>query len=103
MDREGGVVNRRHACRETRPTGVVTVFVPPSVFQEVQTVFDPPVLANMPQEIGCGHLIWIETAYVVACIMQYDFTICRAQLAVDTQTDMTTGHIESLANVFRVV
>jgi len=75
MDREGGVVDRRHAGRETRSTCVMTIFVPPAVFQEVQAVFNAPVLANVPQEIGGSHLIGIEAAHVVASIVQHDFTI----------------------------
>lgn len=59
MDREGGVVQRRHAGRETRPAGVVTIFVPPAIFEEVQAVFDPPVAADMLEEVGRGDLVRI--------------------------------------------
>ncbi|QEG33085.1 hypothetical protein Pr1d_03460 [Bythopirellula goksoeyrii] len=75
MDREGGVVDRRHASRETWPTGMVTILVPPAVFQKVQAVFYSPVLANVPQEIGGGDLIGIKAAHIVASIMQNDFAI----------------------------
>lgn len=75
MNGEGGVVNGRHAGRETWPTGVVTILVPPAIFYEVQAVFNSPVLANVPQQIGCGHLIWIKAAHIVARIMQNDFAI----------------------------
>jgi hypothetical protein len=75
MDREGGVIDRRHAGRQTGPTSVVTVLVPPTVFQEVQAVFDSPVLADVPKKISGGDLTGIKAAYVVASVMQHDFAI----------------------------
>jgi hypothetical protein len=93
MDGECGVVDRRQAGREAWSTGMVTILVPPPIFQEVQAVFDSPVLANMPQEISSGHLLGIEAAHIIACIMQDDFTVCRAQLTIHTQTNLATGQI----------
>jgi len=84
MDRECRIVDRRHAGRETWPTGVVTILVPPAVLQEVQAVFNPPVLANMPQEVGFGHLLRIEAAHIIACILEYDFAIVSMQLTIHT-------------------
>ena len=75
MNRESRVVDRCHASGETWPTGMVTILVPPAVFQEVQAIFDSPVLANVPQEIGGSDLIGIQAAHIVACIMQNDFAI----------------------------
>lgn len=88
MDGEGGVVDRRHACRKAWPTGVVAIFVPPAVLQEVQAVFNAPMLANVPQELGCGHLLGIETAHIVARVMQHDFTVVGTQLTIHAQTDL---------------
>ncbi len=84
MNRESGVVDCRHASRETGAPGVVTIFVPPAIFQEVQAIFNAPVLANMPQEIGGGYLLGIEAAHVVARIVQYDFAIVCTQLTINT-------------------
>jgi hypothetical protein len=93
MDREGGVIDRRHASRETGSTGVMTILVPPAVFQEVQAILNPPVLANVSQEIGCGHLLGIKAAHIVACIMQNDFAIVSTQLAIHAQSNLATRQI----------
>lgn len=90
MDREGGVIDRRHASRETGSTGVMTILVPPAVFQEVQAIFDLPVPANVPQEIGCGHLLGIKAAHEVARIVQHNFSIVSTQLAVHAQGNSAT-------------
>ncbi len=103
MNGEGGVVDRRHASRKPRSPRVMTILVPPAVFQEVQAVFNSPVLANVPQEICGGYLLGIEAAHVVTCIVQHDFTIVCAQLSVDTQTNLTTGKIERFPDVIGVV
>lgn len=103
MDGEGGVVDRRHACRKAWPTGVVAIFVPPAVLQEVQTIFDSPMLANMPQKIGGGYLLGIEAAHIVARVMQHDFAIVSTQFTIHTQTNLATRQIKRLANVICVV
>ena len=60
MDREGGIVDGCQAGGEARPPGVVAVFVPPPIFQEVGAVFQPPVVADVPQEVRSGNAVRIE-------------------------------------------
>ncbi len=103
MNGEGRIVDCRHAGREPRPTCVVTIFVPPAVFYEVQAILNTPVLSNVPQEIGCGYLFGIETAHVIARIVQHDFAIVRTQLTIDTQANLATWQIERFSNVIGVV
>jgi len=38
----------------------VTVLVPPPIFQEVEAVFQPPVVADIPQEVRGGNAVGIE-------------------------------------------
>jgi hypothetical protein len=78
VDREGGVVDRRHGGRQTRPAGVVTILVPPAVFQEVRAVFNPPVLADVLQEVVGVDLLRIEATDVVSRVVQRDLTACGA-------------------------
>ena len=87
---EGRIIDRRHASREPGAPGVVTIFVPPAIFQEVQAVLNTPVLADIAQEIGCAHLLGIKAAHVIASIVQHDFTIVSTQFTIDTQTNLAT-------------
>jgi len=81
----------------------MAIFVPPTVFQEVQAVFNSPVLANVPQEIGGGYLLGIEATHIVARIVQHDFAMISTQFPIDTQTNLATGKIECFPNVISVV
>ena len=47
VDGDGGVVDCCKACREPWPPGMVTAFVPPAIFDEMQGVFDLPMPANV--------------------------------------------------------
>lgn len=60
MDREGGVVDRRQAGGEAGPPGMVAIFVPPAVLQEVEAVLQPPVIADIAQEVCGGDAVGIE-------------------------------------------
>lgn len=103
MNREGRVIDCRQAGRETGPAGVVTILVPPAVFEKMQVVFDPPVLTDMLQKILGSDPLRVQTAYVVAGIVQDDFTISSAQLAINAQGDLAARQVECLANVLRIV
>ena len=46
---------------EARPPGVVPVLVPPTVFEEEQTVFDMPVLADPFQQLVGADRVGIAT------------------------------------------
>ncbi|MEQ9379490.1 MAG: hypothetical protein RJP95_01405 [Pirellulales bacterium] len=103
VDREGGVVDRCHADRQPWPSGVVAVFVPPAVFQEVQAVFDSPVLADVAQEVGSGDLSGIEAAHEVARVMQQDLAILSEQFTINAQRNAATGQVERFTDVLRVI
>lgn len=83
MDREGGIVDRRQAGRETGPPGVVAILVPPAVLQEVQAVFDPPVIADMPQEFRSGDAVRIEARDEVAHVVREELAVGGADFTID--------------------
>ena len=94
MDREGGIVDCRHASRELGPTRVLTIFVPPAKCS--------PVLADIGQEIGCGDLLGSKAAHIVSRIVQHDFAIVSPQFPINTQANWATGEIEYFSNVIGV-
>lgn len=103
MNRESGVVERREAGREAGPSGVVTIFVPPAVFEEVQPVFDPPMLTNMLQKISGSDLIGIQATHIIARIVQHDLAVVATDLAIDAQCDLAARQVERIADVVGVV
>jgi hypothetical protein len=83
MDGEGRVVDGGEAGGEAGPAGVVAVFVPPPIFGEVQTVFDPPVVPHVPQEVGGGDAVGVEAGDEVADVVRDEFAGARADVAID--------------------
>ena len=85
MDREGGVVDGCQTGGESGPPGVVAVFVPPAVLQEVEAVFQPPMVADVPQEVGCGDAVGIEARHEIPHVVRKDFAVGGANLAINSQ------------------
>ena len=69
----------------------MSIFVPPSVFGEVQIVFDPPMISNMLEDVEGSDGVWIETGDEVAFVVQYDFAVISDQLTIDSDRDFTIG------------
>lgn len=85
MDREGGVVDRRQAGREAGSPGVVAVFVPPAILQEVETVFHSPMVADVPQQIRRGDLLGIEAGDEIPHVVRENLAVGSANLAINAQ------------------
>ena len=69
----------------------MSIFVPPSVFGEVQIVFDPPMISNMLEDVEGSDGVWIETGDEVAFVVQYDCAVISDQLTIDSDRDFTIG------------
>jgi hypothetical protein len=85
VDGEGGVVDRREAGGEAGPPGVVAVLVPPAVLQEVEAVLQPPVIADMPQEVGGGDAVGIEARDEVPHVVRENLAVGGADFTIDAQ------------------
>lgn len=85
MDREGGVVDRRQASGETGPPGVVAILVPPTVLQEVKAVFQPPVVADVPQQVRGSDLPGVEARHEVPHVVREQLAAGRANFTIDAQ------------------
>lgn len=83
VDREGRVVEGGEAGGEAGPPGVVAIFVPPPIFGEVQTVFDPPVVSHVPHEVRGGDAVGIKAGDEVADVVRHEFAGARTDLAID--------------------
>jgi hypothetical protein len=82
---EGGVIDGRQAGRESRPPGVVAILVPPPIFQEVEAVFQPPVVADVPQEIRGSHALGIEARDEVSHVVRENLAVGGADFTIDAQ------------------
>ena len=78
---------------------MVTIFIPPAVFGEVQTVFDAPVVPNVAENILRRNVIRVEAGDEVARIVQYDAAIISRQLTVDTNNDLAAGQVKRFTDV----
>ena len=60
MNREVGAVERRQAGGEAGSPGMVAIFGLPAFLREVETVLQPPVIADMAQKVRGGDAVGIE-------------------------------------------
>jgi hypothetical protein len=64
---------------------VVAVFVPPPIFQEVQAVFQPPMVADVLEQLGRCDTLRIETRNEIANVVRQHFSARRTNDAVHAQ------------------
>ena len=103
MNGDRSVIERGHHRRETRPSSVVAIFVPPPIFAEVQAVFDSPVIPDVFENVFCRDRFWVKTGDKITLVVQYDFAVISDQLTINSHRDFTIGHVECFSNVIRVV
>jgi len=103
VDRESGVVDGRQAGRETGPASVVAVFVPPAILQEVEAVFQPPMVADVPQEVRRGDAGGIQARDEIPHVVREQLAVGGANLAINAQRYAAAGQVESFADVVGVL
>jgi hypothetical protein len=103
VNREGRVVDGGEAGGEAGPAGVVTIFVPPPVFAEVQAVFNPPMIPHIGQDVGGRHPVGVEAGDEVPHVVRDELAGGGADLAIDADRYAAVGEVKDLADVRRVV
>jgi hypothetical protein len=103
VDGEGRVVDGGEAGGEAGPAGVVTIFVPPPIFAEVQAVFDAPMIPHVRQDVGGRDLVGVEAGDEVPHVVRDELAAGGADLAIDADRYAAAGEVENLADVRRVV
>ena len=103
MNGDGGVVYGSHYRGESWAPSMVTVFIPPTIFAEVQTVLDSPMIPDMPEDVVWRDGVWIKTGDKVAFVIQYDGSVVSDQLTINSHRDFTIGQFECFSNVVSVV
>jgi hypothetical protein len=64
---------------------MMAVLVPPPVLQEVEAVLQPPVIADMPQKVGCGDRVGIKAGNEVPHVVREDFAVGSANFTIHAQ------------------
>ena len=89
QDGEGKVRQCGKNFAQTGTTQIVTVFVPPSVFDEVQGVFDLPVVTHQFLKIGRPHLRRVDARDEVTRVVRKKCVRRIEHIAIHTQNDLT--------------
>ncbi len=82
---------------------MVAILVPPPILQEVEAIFQPPVIADIPQEVRGGDGLGIETRDEISHVVRKDYAVAGANLAVNTQRYAATAPGEPFANVVGIL
>ena len=102
-DSESGVRQRSERFGQARALGVVTIFVPPAVLDEMKAVFHLPVATNVVLEFTRRDRIGLQTGDEVPAFAGKERTLRAAHLAIDTDTDLATGNVQMLTDMLGVV
>lgn len=102
-DGQGGVGQRGEGLGQAGTPGVVAVFVPPAVFDEVQAVLHLPVTANVLLEIRGRHRPGIQTGHEVPAFAGEKLTVGAAHLAINADGDSAIGNVQMLPDILGVI
>jgi hypothetical protein len=100
---QGSVRERGEDLGQARPLGVVVIFAPPAVFDEVQAVFHLPVATDVRVECRRRDRARVEAAYEVSAVVEQESAIGRTHFTVGTDRDLTAGKVQTLADILGVV
>ena len=103
QDGEGEICECREDLAEAGAAEIMTVFIPPAVFDEVERVFDLPVVTDDFLKVGRRDVRRVETRDEVARVVRKKRTIRTDHLAIDTHNDLTIRDVQLLAKVLGVV
>jgi hypothetical protein len=81
----------------------MAVLVPPPILHKVEAVFQPPVVADVPQEVRGGDAVRIEARDEIPHVVREQLAVGGANLAINAQCDAATGQVKSFADVVGVL
>jgi hypothetical protein len=102
-DGESGVCQRSERLGQAGPLGVVTILVPPAVFDEMKAVFHLPVAANIRLEFGRRDRIGIQAGHEVPTFAGKKLTLRASHFAIHTDGDLATGYVQMFPDMLGVV
>ncbi len=102
-DGQSGVCQRSERLGQAGPLGIMTIFVPPAVLDEMKAVFHLPVAANIALKFTRRDQIGIQTGHKVPAFAGKKCALHRAHFAINTDTDLTTGYVQMFPDILGVV
>ncbi len=81
----------------------VTIFVPPTVLEKEQAVFDLPMRADGAQQLLGGDRVGIEAGEKIACVGGSQRTVRVDHVPINTQRNLRVGEVQWLTKVTGVV
>jgi hypothetical protein len=102
-DGESGVRQRSERLGQARTLGVVTIFVPPAVLDEMKAVFHLPMATNVVLEFTRRDRIGLQAGDKVPAFAGQEFIRRRAPVAIRTNADLATGNVQMLSDMLGVV
>jgi len=102
-DRQGGVGQRGEALGQAGPLGVVAVFVPPAIFDEVEAVFHLPVSANVGVKRGRRDRSRVEAGHEIPALVEENLSLGRTHFAIGTNGNLAVGEFQTFADMLGVI
>lgn len=88
---------------QPRPLGVMAIFIPPAVFDEVEAVFHLPVVANIRLQASGRDGARIKAGREIAALCREHLTRRRTYFTINAEGNLTTGEVQTLADIGGVV
>ena len=92
-DGQGCVCQRSEHLGQAGPLGVVTIFVPPAVLDEMKAVFHLPVATNGILEFTRRDTIGIQAAHEVPTFAGKKLAVGRTYFAINADAYFATGNV----------
>lgn len=102
-DGGGGGGELREPLGDAWAARPVAVFVPPTVLEKEQTVFDLPMRADCAQQILSSDRIGIEAGEKVARVGQLHRAVGGGYVPINTQRNLRSGKVQLLTNITGVL
>lgn len=102
-DGQSGVRQGGERFGQAGPLGVVAIFVPPAVFDEVEAVFHLPVATNVCLEFTGRDRIGVQAAHEVPAFAGKEHPFRGTYFAINTQRDSATGNVQMLPYVVSII
>ena len=100
---QGSVGERGKDFGQAGALRVVTILVPPAVFDKVKTVFDLPMAANIGLQLGCRNKSRVDAGHKIPALAGENLTMSRTHFAIDAKDDLAVRKVQALADILGVV
>lgn len=102
-DGQSGVGQRGERLGQAGPLGVVTIFVPPAVLDEMEAVLHLPVAANVRLEFTRRDRLGRQAGDEVAAFAGKERALRATHFAIHADADPAAGNLQMLLDVRGVV